>query len=580
MTFRYAVRFLLAAILLAFAPMARGQLSHSSADVSAEINPLTVHAGDSGTVAVVVNVHPGLHAQSHTPVDDYAIKFEVTPGKSDAVDWGEVKYPAGLEKTFPNLGKLNVYEGKTVIELPLKIKPGMKPGPLTLAGTVHFQACNEETCFPPEDVKFSVQTTVVPAASTTAANNDFPQVTAAASSTPVSDSALAEFAGAFLIGIIFNLMPCVLPVLPLKIMGFYEASKHDRRKSILLGAVFSAGLIASFAVLACLVVGSTKLQWGGLFQHTWFTITISSVLVVMAIGTFGFFSVNVPTALYSFTPRHDTYVGNFLFGILTAALSTPCTFGVFAALLAWALQQPPIVGGSAIVMVGVGMAFPYFVLSAFPEVARNFPRTGPWAGVVKQMMGFFLLATALYFAKALFPRVSSDMFWWLLFGVIAAGGLFLVIRGIQLSDRFLPRAIAAGVALLLVLPSLGVVYRITERPFDWVPYSDQALATATASGKPVLIDFTADWCGNCHYIEAKVLHNSRVVKSIKGHQVVMMQADMTNKNAPAEPLLIRLTAAGEIPLTAIFLPHQSKPELLKGIYSADDLVNTLARVTP
>ncbi len=178
------------------------------------------------------------------------------------------------------------------------------------------------------------------------------------------------FSAAFVIGIIFNLMPCVLPVLPLKIMGFYEVSQHDRGKSIMLGAVFSAGLISSFAVLAALVVGSSQLHWGALFDHAWFTATICIVLVLMAISTFGFFTVNVPTALYSFTPRHDTYLGNFLFGVLTAALSTPCTFGMFVGLLAWALRQPAWVGGASIVMVGAGMASPYFLLSAFPQVAQ------------------------------------------------------------------------------------------------------------------------------------------------------------------------------------------------------------------
>ena len=136
-------------------------------------------------------------------------------------------------------------------------------------------------------------------------------------------------------------MPCVLPVLPLKIMGFYEAAQHSRRRSIALGAVFSLGLVASFAVLAILVVGLRTLEWGGLFQKTWFTVTIVIVLSAMALSLFGLFTVNLPTGIYQFSPRHDTYVGNFLFGILTAALSTPCTFGMFVGLLTWALRSRP-----------------------------------------------------------------------------------------------------------------------------------------------------------------------------------------------------------------------------------------------
>lgn len=592
--------------LLLFSIPALAQ-QEASADVSAALSTNAVHAGDKPTVAVIVTVHDGLHAQSHTPFDEFAIKFELATDKSDQVSFGEARYPDPLVKTFPNLGKLSVYEGKTIIRVPVTINADAKPGALKLSGNVTFQACNADTCFPPETINFSVDTKVVAAEQPVTANPDYPAeqnsapaaapttAPAAHAETPpavqTADSASStifgfdpdkaswpiDFVAAFLIGIIFNLMPCVLPVLPLKIMGFYEVSQHDRRKSVLLGAVFSAGLIASFGVLAALVFGSTKLNWGGLFEQTWFTITISVVLLAMAISTFGFFTIHVPTALYSITPRHDTYLGNFLFGILTAALSTPCTFGAFVALLAWALKQPGWVGSTSLVIVGVGMASPYFVLSAMPQLARKFPRSGPWPEVVKQFMAFLLLATAVYFAQPLLGQLSMHAVWWTMFAIIAAGGVFLVVRAVQLSPRLMPRIISLAIAIVIVLPAFAVARRITSEPFKWIPYSDAALASARASGKPVLIDFTAAWCGNCHFLEAKVLYSSEVAAAVDKNSVVMLQADVTTKQALARPLLDKLNAsgAGAIPLTAVYFPNRDQPTLLKGIYSADDLVRTL-----
>jgi suppressor for copper-sensitivity B len=567
MKIRFYTGLMIASILLVLVPGALAAPKH--ADVSAVLGTVGVHGGDKATIAVVVMVHDKLHAQSHTPTGENAIQFVLTPETNPQASFGEVQYPTGVNEHFDALGDLNVYVGKTVIRIPVQINSDAKPGALTLSGKVHFQACNDTTCFPPEDIKFSVDTNIVPADKVLATNPAFADAIAVAGSTPPVEPPhkggffdLAHstwpvaFTAAFLIGIIFNLMPCVLPVLPLKIMGFYEVSQHDRKKSILLGAVFSIGLIASFGVLAVLVVGMKTLNWGGLFQHAWFTGTIAVVLVAMAISTFGFFTVNVPTAMYSFAPRHDTYTGNFLFGILTAALSTPCTFGMFVGLLAWALNQPSWVGVASIMMVGVGMASPYFVLSAVPEVARKFPRTGPWAEVVKQMMGFLLLATAVYFARPFFQKLlSEEVFWWALFAVLAAGGVFLVVRASQLSKNLLPRVIASVIALLIVVPSGYAAHKLTEKPFVWIPFSDAALAAATASGKPVLVDFTATWCGN----------------------IQMLQADVTDEG-PASKLLNTLNAdgAGSVPLTAIYFPHHAQPVLLKGIYSVDELMTALA----
>jgi thiol:disulfide interchange protein len=376
-------------------------------------------------------------------------------------------------------------------------------------------------------------------------------------------------------------MPCVLPVVPLKAMSFFEVSQHNRAKSLALGAVFSLGLIAAFATLALFVVVLKSLNWGELFQMMWFRVGIIAVLVVMAVSTFGVFTVNVPTAMYRFTPRHDTYVGNFLFGILTAALSTPCTFGMFVGLLTWALAQDSrVIGASLITTVGVGMAFPYFLLSAFPELARRFPRTGPWAELVKQMMGFLLLGTAVYFAKPFFERFlrsesnghrASDVFWWALFAVVAAAGAFLVVRTLQFARRLTPRLVGVAVAIIMIVPSFLAARNFTYHPHDWVNFTDAALAQAKATGKPVLVEFTADWCGNCHFVEAFVINDRGVVATLKKHDVVMVKADVTEEDAPAKPLLDELNPAGAIPLTVIYSPHRAQPLMLRGIYSKAEL---------
>ncbi len=391
-----------------------------------------------------------------------------------------------------------------------------------------------------------------------------------------TDAYALAFLAAFVIGILFNVMPCVLPVVPLKAIGFYEVSQHNRAKSLALGAVFSAGLIATFGVLAVLVVVLRKFAWGQFYSNPWFLAAIIGILTVMALGTFGVFNVGLPAGIYRFTPRHDTYAGNFLFGILTAVLSTPCTFGMFLGLLVWAAQQPPALGVALVMTVGLGMATPYFLLSALPELARRFPRSGPWAALVKEMMGFLLLASAVYFARRFIEAaLGTTVFWWTLFAVVAFAGLYLIVRTITFSKTRLAPAMAAVIAITFVAPALSFTLRVANPPIQWTPFTEETLASAFASGRPVLVEFTAAWCGNCLALEATVFHDPRTIAAIKKHQVVTLRADVTNDTAPGWKKLRQLSRIGAIPLSAVYLPGQHEPRQLTGIYTSAALIEAL-----
>lgn len=549
------------------------------------LNYDALQPGQQAVLAVVLDIKEHYHAQSHVPSDENFIETEVKIESNSALKVGAPLYPPGKDYSTPALGKLNVYEGRTILYVPIEVARDVQPSDLAIKGSVTFQVCDDEQCFSPETIEFTVPTKIVPAGQALNANQ--PELfanfdpTTFVQATPASDPAFSrsapqQFAFAFLVGMLFNVMPCVLPIVPLKLMGFYNASQEHRLKSLALGIVFSAGLIATFGALAMIVIVFKALAWGELFANPWFVIAIVTVLLILALQTFGAFEVVLPSAIYNVTPKHETYLGNFLFGILTAILSTPCTFGMFLGLLVWAAAQSAVVGVSLVMTVGAGMAFPYLVLSAFPEVARKFPRTGPYAEIVKQMMGFLLIATAVYFARPFFPETLRDQnFWWLLFAVIAASGIFLILRTLHFTRRAFPVTMAVVIALLLVGPSFAVVQRLTYKPIDWVKFSPDALEAARASGKPAVVKFTATWCANCQTIEATVYVDDRTVEEVKRRGVTMMKADLTEKAAAGWPLLRSLHPVGAIPFTAVYLPGESEPRRLAGIYTTEDLINAL-----
>ncbi len=405
------------------------------------LNVSVLRPGDKAVVAVVVAVQPGFHTQSHTPAKDDFIPFEASVAASPAISFHAPIYPRGKDEAYPGIdasAPLNVYTGRITVYLPLDVKPDAPAGPITISGKFHYQACNDQTCFLPENLPFTLSAEVAPAGtassnanaelfegidpkllsgSTPATTLPTTPPTTNPESEPVEStvarlpamgvepSLLASLyssadlkkliedvarggkptalAGsdwtvsyalwaAFLAGLLFNVMPCVLPVLPLKAVGFYEVGQHRRSRSILFGTVFSAGIIAVFAILAILVLVLRVVVWGKLFSEPWFIWPMVGVLVLMAFSLFGAFTFSLPVGAYRFEPRHDTYSGNFLLGMLTAILATPCTAPLLPPLLVWASSPslPRVVGVCAMLMVGVGMASPYLILM---RLARSRP---------------------------------------------------------------------------------------------------------------------------------------------------------------------------------------------------------------
>ncbi len=560
----------------------------------------TLQPGQQGAIAVVMDIQKGFHAQSHRPLEPNYIPTTVKVKPNANVTFYEPIYPVGHVESFPQLGKLSVYSDQTIIYIPFEVKREAAHGPITLEAELEFQYCDDKVCFPPETAALKYPTTIGPPARSLDLNDpkifekwDPGQFALLAKpiERPVekvtlfgyelrADSYVFAFVAAFLIGIIFNIMPCVLPVVPLKAVGFYEVSQHNRGLSVAFGAVFSLGLVATFAVLGLFIVVLKYFSFGELFSYAWFNLAIVAILGVMGFSLFGVFTVGLPTGIYRFAPRHDTYIGNFLFGILTAVLSTPCTFGLFVGLMIWATQQPKIVGFSLMMMVGVGMAFPYQVLSAFPEVARRMPRTGPWAELVKQMMGFLLILSAVYFARRFIEGwFGGNTFWWSLWAVVLIAGIFLVVRTMQFSKRLTPQLVAIVIALLMVIPAGAFAYRITNPPIAWRPYTVESFEKARAEKRPILLEFTAAWCANCITVETTVFHDDRAVKALKEKDVVTFRVDLTKKDAPGWKFLKELSPVSGIPFTAVFPSGEGEPQKLVGVFTTDELLKAIEAVS-
>ncbi len=467
--------------------------------------------------------------------------------------------------------------------------------------------CDDATCYPPADAKFTLDTQILaageaaqpanadlfkdykPGPSTqpaTRSNTSLPPLLMIDDARPTWGVGLA-LGAAFLAGILFNVVPCVLPMLPIKVLGFAAVAENDRGKTVLLASAFGMGIVTVFAALSLLILVFKTITWGQQFSNPWFLWGMVLILLLLSFWLFGILNVNLPPTLYSFQPSHDTYTGNYLLGILTAVLSTPCTGPLFPPLLVWAQSVPTWIGVPAMMTVGVGMAFPYIFLSCFPELARRFPRTGPWADLFKQMLGFILLAFTVFFAAGRFTSPAGQ--WWAAVPVAVMAALYLMARTVQLSKDARPVAISSVLSVAIVTASVLVACRFSN-VFDaptnqnvpavnWVHYSDSSIDAARKANKIVLVKFTANWCLNCQYIEATVYHDSNALAALRKFDVVTVKADLTDEDAPGWPRLRQLNSTGGIPLTAIYVPGYDKPIQIASVYTTDRLIDTLKKAS-
>jgi thiol:disulfide interchange protein DsbD len=387
---------------------------------------------------------------------------------------------------------------------------------------------------------------------------------------------------ALLAGFILNFMPCVLPVVSLKVLGFVQQSQESGRRVAYMGLSFAAGIFAVFLVLAALA-SFAGYGWGELFQKQSFLITMIGLVFAMSLCLFGVFQLPIPhfaTNRTESVQRHG-YVESFYKGTLATFLATPCSGPLLGGAMAWTLRQPPTQIFTVFSCLGLGMAAPYVVMSLFPNTLRWLPRPGNWLVHFERLMGFALLATVIYLLTVLPEHMTVGV---VLFCFFLAIGFYIWGKMTTLSDSTRRRIIVRLTAVVImvvggwvsldIVPSVARnVELVSEKSQQWEPYTDTKLLVAARENRWVVVDFTADWCPNCLLVEKTVLHNRTVVETFREHSALLLKADLTSENPPAKRLLQKM-GSRSIPFLAFFPPgeHFWQPYFLRNLYRTRDVL--------
>lgn len=557
--------------------VASAQLRQVSFKTAVILERVAYVPGATVNGVVLMQIDPPYHVNANPASEDYLIPTELRIEAGKGYRVGKVQYPKPKEKAFAfSEGKpIKILEGRTPIKFQITLDKSVPRRSMTIKATLRYQACDDNACYPPRTVPLEIQ---IPVADKEGAVNPKYQEAVQGSEVAESDSSsardLVEYSTAsgglvgsleesfrtgqwvwftlilFVAGLGLNLTPCVFPLIPITLGFFSMQSRGQVGQRVGLSALYALSMAAMYALLGTVASLAGK-AFGFQFQNPWVLGSLIVLIVLFALALFGVYKFQVPPALMRYVGARQGWVGAVLMGMLAGVAAAPCIGPVIAALIPIvAAAANPMVGFLFFLALGLGLGTPYFVAGLFYErVQKRIPRSGEWTILVERIFGVMLLAVALFFANSLMTPQVYGWVWVAFLGLAALYFLFGERKEITQPRvvRF-KQALGIGFAALMVNNALSMMRPKVE--IAWQPYSVALLEQAKAEGKPVLIDFTANWCQACGELKHYTFTDPAVVQ--ESERFVRLVLDATTESDPEVQAALKRHEVVGLP-TVIFI---------------------------
>lgn len=529
--------------------------------------------GDDFQIAVQATVKKGYHIGAHAKDALYPAKLNFAAPKAVKLD--APTYPDAKRKSFaiaPDK-KLPIYEGTFTVIAKGHVARDAKPGPITITATLDTQACKDAQCFPPELTKTSVKTAIVArGAAVKQINHDV-----FAPATTVKGGLENKLAQMPLVlrllmlyglGLLLAFTPCVYPMVPVTV-GYFSAQGESRtRKVVLLAAMYVLGLALTYSTLGA-VAATTGKMFGTAMQSPAVLLGIAAVLVALALSMFGLYELQAPAFIQNKASGKSGVLGALFMGLVFGIVCAPCVGPVVLGLMAFVAHLgSPLMGFGLFFALSLGIGTPLFLLAAF---SAKLPVPGMWMVAVKKAAGFLLVGAAAYFLTPMLPDVIAR---YLLPVVIITGGIYIGFfeKSIRASRIGSSCGRVTGTAALVLAVMMATPHMKTQS-LKWQPYSP----AAAVAGKPVMIDFTAKWCGACQELEHGPFSDQKVIKAAARFQHLRVDGTDRNDRKMLEaakhfkvqgfPTVIFLDSSGNEVASARIVGYVDSRDMLKRIDS-------------
>jgi thiol:disulfide interchange protein DsbD len=573
---------------------------------------------EGGKLAVSITIPGKWHVNANEVTDEF-LKPSSIEAKAAGIEFGEPVWPAPIKEYNEALElEILTFRGTFTVMLPVKAVDGDYDSVGTEV-TFHYQACDNSICLAPtsKTIRLNGQLGATGNSAKKAVKNVDGQNASTGSVALISEgasenlenSATENRAGvaallffAFLGGIILNLMPCVLPVLSLKLFSLIKQAGESRGRLLALGGATTAGILCSFwalaAVVAAVKAGGGSAGWGMQFQSAGFIAFMTVILAAFAMSFFGVFEIWLPwnaTTKMDAAGKKAGLGGAFFTGALLVLLSTPCSAPFLGTAMGFAFAESTPVLFIFFTAAGLGLALPYMLVSAFPKILKVFPKPGPWMVKLQKVMGVLLLATVAWLLWLV--NEQSGMAGVGLFAILVCASILCSVvigkfapPGVTFSRE--ASTIGASVVILVVawFAAIGPQYEsVATEHFNarmqeqmtadgWYRYSPALIEEFAKAKRTVFIDATADWCLTCKTNEAAVLNRNEFRRAMDSLGVALVKADWTRETPEVNALLRSMGKSG-VPAYAIFPAGDANkkivlPELLTTAAIVENIVGS------
>ena len=548
---------------------------------------------DGGTLTVTITIPEKWHVNANEVTDEF-LKPSSIEAKAEGIEFAEPVWPKPIKEYNEALElEILTFRETFSVELPVKSASGNYDSSGTTV-TFHYQACDNSICLAPASKTISLSEIAAGTKSShvnsSAKKNDSENEVAAASA--ANDASASASAGiiallffAFLGGIILNLMPCVLPVLSLKLFSLIKQAGENRGRLLALGGATTAGILCSFwalaAVVAAVKAGGGSAGWGMQFQSAGFIAFMVVILTAFAMSFFGVFEIWLP---WNATTKMDAaghkagLAGAFFTGALLVLLSTPCSAPFLGTAMGFAFTASTPVLFLFFTAAGLGLALPYILVSAFPKILKVFPKPGAWMVKLQKVMGVLLLATVAWLLWLV--NEQAGMAGVGMFAVVVAasiGGSIIVGKFAPPGAAFKRELITLGGSIVVIAAVWFAViapqYELaTSEKFNarmqeqmtadgWYRYSPALIEEFAKANRTVFIDATADWCLTCKTNEAAVLNRDEFRRAMDSLNVALVKADWTRETPEVNALLRSMGKSG-VPAYAIYPAGDASKQIM------------------